>query len=343
MVASRWLPGRAIGPFRYEGVRDDDPNDVVLHEDRRELRGARLLAAWLNHFDSREQNTMNTWMAVNTRDPDSSPGYIRHWYIDLGDCFGSEWDWPAISKRLGHAYYLDFGYLLEDYTTLGIIERPWDRARRTPDGDIFGFFSARDFRADEWRGGYPNPAFGRMTESDGAWAARIIARFGEPLLRAAIAVGDYTAPQHRAYLLHHVRERQRLLLRRYLSRLSPVTDAHVIGGTKLCATDLARVTGVFPEARFRYRAVGFVGADATPLAAPLTTEATGLGQVCVTLPRVAPSGGPSENDLSRYLVVDLSNGHAKGPLRMHLYDLGPRRGAELVGIERPEDASQPRF
>jgi hypothetical protein len=343
MVASRWLPGRTIGPFRYEGVRGDDPNDVVAHEDRRDLRGARLLAAWLNHFDSREQNTMNTWMAVNASDPDSSPGYIRHWYIDLGDCFGSEWDWVGISKRLGHAYYLDFNYLLEDYATLGLIQRPWDRARRSREGDIFGFFNSRDFHAEEWRGGYPNPAFGRMTERDGAWAARIIARFSEAQLRTAIAVGDYTEPRHRAFLLYHVRERQRSLLRRYLGRLSPIADARVKDRSRLCAVDLARATGVFGEAQFRYSAAGYVGRDAVPLKEPLAAHPASAGELCVELPRIAPEGGPPDSDLSRYVVVDISNGHARGPLRTHLYDLGPRRGFQLVGIERPDDAAAPRF
>jgi hypothetical protein len=339
MVASRWLPGRAIGPFKYEGRRSDDPNDIIDHEDRRDLRGARLLAAWLNHFDSREQNTMNTWMAVNEKDPDSSPGYIRHWYIDLGDCFGSEWDWVGISKRLGHSYYLDIPYLLEDYVTLGVIERPWDRARRSKDGDIFGFFSSRDFRADLWRGGYPNPAFGRMTERDGAWAARIIARFSEAHVRTAVAAGDFTEPRHRAFLLHHLRERQRLLLRRYLSRLSPLADVRA-DGNRLCAVDLARATGVFPEARFGYRAIGHYGEELEDRKA-LAVESRANAELCVALPHAFADGGPPDDHASRYLVVDLSNGHAEGVLRAHLYDLGPRRGFQLVGVERPSDASSP--
>jgi hypothetical protein len=339
MVASRWLPGRAIGPFKYEGTRDDDPNDVIPHEDRRDLRGARVIAAWLNHFDSREQNTMNLWMAQNPKDKDSSPGHIQHWYIDLGDCFGSEWEWEGISKRLGHAYYLDLGYVTEDLLTFGIIERPWDRAQRSPDGKIFGFFHSRDFEPHEWKGGYPNPAFARMTELDGAWAARTIARFTPEHVEAAVRVGDYTAPEHSAFLIRHLLLRQEAILKRYFKHLSPVTDL-AVHGAELCGADLARRSGKFPAGEFRYAATVYSGTELTARSRP-AVRAAADGGVCVSLSHVADDGGPRPDAPERYVVVDITNGQAKGALRAHLYDLGPRGGFRLVGIERPDDASPP--
>ncbi len=333
MVASKWLPGPALGPFKYDGVRDDDPADVVEHEDRRDLRGARVMAAWLNHFDTREQNTMDTWQAADKKNATGSPGHVRHWYIDLGDCFGSEWAWEGISRRLGHAYYLDFGYVLEDFATFGLIERPWERAERSPEGNIFGFFSAKDFVVDEWRGGYPNPAFSRMTEHDGAWAARIIARFTEEEVAAAIKVGDYTDPKHTAFLMREVRTRQILLLQRYLSKLSPITDL-VVKDDQLCGVDLARAPGVFPNVAFAYSADVSRGDDLDPRTG-LVTRASIDGKVCVTLTHAAPDGGANDDDASRYMIVHMANGHAKGLLRAHLYDLGPKKGFKLVGIERP--------
>ncbi len=80
--ASLFIEGKPIGPWTYESTRDDDPNDVINHEDRRELRGARVFAAWTNHFDSREQNTLAAWMSQGEGDL----GYIRHYLIDFGDC-----------------------------------------------------------------------------------------------------------------------------------------------------------------------------------------------------------------------------------------------------------------
>jgi hypothetical protein len=41
-LASRWLEGRPVGPGPYFGRRDDDPNDRVPHEDRRDLVGQSL-------------------------------------------------------------------------------------------------------------------------------------------------------------------------------------------------------------------------------------------------------------------------------------------------------------
>jgi hypothetical protein len=43
VVASKALDGTPIGRIRFFGTRPDDPNDIVPHEDRRELRGYGVL------------------------------------------------------------------------------------------------------------------------------------------------------------------------------------------------------------------------------------------------------------------------------------------------------------
>jgi hypothetical protein len=62
------------------------------------------------------------------------------------------------------------------------------------------------------------------------------------------------------------------------------------------------------------------------------------GAFCVTLKHESPNFRAGEPASARYVVVELSNGHARGPLRAHLYDLGPSQGFRLVGVERPEKA-----
>jgi hypothetical protein len=256
MVASRWLPGQTLGPYRYDGTRSDDPNDVIAHEDRRELRGARLLAAWTNHFDTREENTMNVFLRKD-EGAKTGPGFIRHYILDLGDAFGSIWPWDSVTRRLGFAYYFDFTYLAADFVTLGTQVRPWEVARR--DGGIFAYFSARNFDPEAWKGGYPNPAFLRMTEDDGAWMARIIARFTDADVDALVRVGDYTDPVSTRYLRDVLLERRDAILRRYLTRLSPLTDVRVVEGARLCATDLARRTHAANLSLFQYEGWRYTG------------------------------------------------------------------------------------
>ncbi|MET0795294.1 MAG: hypothetical protein ABW061_27495 [Polyangiaceae bacterium] len=329
-AASRWLPGVPIGPFTYEGRRSDDPSDVIAHENRRDLRGARLIAAWLNHFDSREQNSMSTWLQSNPTDP-ASAGYVRHWYIDLGDCFGSEWTVDGFSRRLGQAYLLDFNYLLEDLGTFGAIERPWERAKRTPGAENFGYFTARDFDPDTWRGEYPNPAFGRMTERDAAWAARIISRFTPEHVRAAVRVGDFTNPAHTEFLQNVLLERQRILLRRYFGKLSPLADVR-IDGRRVCAVDLAQRSATFPANSFHYAAAIARGAD-DPVSAPALSAEN--NEVCSDLGAPTIAHRLADDAPERYVTVRFQNGVAPGPLLVHLYDLGAERGLRLVAIERP--------
>jgi hypothetical protein len=311
MGASRWLPGRPLGPFRYEGTRDDDPNDVVPHEERRELRGARLLAAWLNHFDSREQNSMDVFMSK-----DDEHGHVRHYILDLGDCFGSVWASDELSRRLGHAYYFDISYLVLDFASFGAVQRPWERSQRA--GGIFNYFSARDFDPEGWRGGYPNPAFQRMTEADGAWMARILARFDDPLVAAAVSVGQYDAAST-AYLTRTLITRRDLILQRYLTRLSPVADL-TVRGRELCGVDLARRTHAsktLAEPRARLLEPG--GERMLP------TRVQPSGELCVTVPQLAADAA--------YGIVEVASGTSSQPLRAHVYDRGAK-GLWLAGIER---------
>src|SRR5262245_31628695 len=57
-AAARLLPGKVLGPFRYEGTRPDDPNDIVPHEERRELRALRVFGAWTNLTDLKAGYTL---------------------------------------------------------------------------------------------------------------------------------------------------------------------------------------------------------------------------------------------------------------------------------------------
>jgi hypothetical protein len=335
MVASSWLDGKPLGPYRYEGTRDDDPNDVIPHEDRRELRGARLVAAWLNHFDTREQNTMDVFLPLDPQRKDG-PGHVRHYIIDMGDSFGSRWSMDEISRRLGHSYIFDGGHVAGDFLTLGALQRPWERAQFST--QIFGYFSSRDFEPEAWRGEYPNPAFMRMVEQDGAWMARILARFDDELVAAAVRTGKYD-PGSEAYLTQTLIERRDLILRRYLSKVSPLTEV-TTDAQGVCATDLARKVGVVPNESLSFRAYVYRGPKLEPAPKarfrPLPSPRVCLDIAHAALPATLPPGAAE-----RYLVVDVTNGYAPGPLRLHLYDLGPEQGYRLAGIERPTELKPP--
>jgi hypothetical protein len=335
--ASAWLGGYLLGPFKYEGTRSDDPNDVIPHEDRRDLRGARLIAAWLHHFDAREQNSMDSWMAVDKANPESSPGWVKHYYLDTSDCFGSLWDWDGISRRMGDSYILDFADIGTDFITFGAIERPWERKKLTKGMEMFGYFHWDEFDPERWRNEYPNPAFSRATEHDNAWMARILSRFDRADIEALVSLGKFTNPDADDFLAEVLERRLRKIADRYLTRLSPVSDVRIEGPNKVCALDLARRRAVRPESDFRYEAT--MQSDRGPSALKVDVEAD--GRLCMTLPHVASGAAPS------YATVTIKNGIAPGPLEVHLYDQGsPRlrgdgsagaeRGYRLAGVARPD-------
>jgi hypothetical protein len=330
MQASEWLPGYSIGPWFYEGKRSDDPNDVIRHEDRRDLRGMRVLAAWLSRFDARSGNTLATWFSEKGQPPDGSPGHVIHNQMDTSEALGSEWTgMEAITRRLGYSYVLDWGDMGADFFTLGIPLRVWDTNERVPGKEMFVFYNVKDFVPDQWKNEYPNTAFSRMTERDGAWMARILARFTPEHVHALAGMARYSDPSNTVYLEQVLAGRLAKILDRYLTRLSSITELHVENKDHLCGVDLAELREVRPPEAFLYHA-RLLGTSWLPV------ERRPGAQVCVILPRVAPDPGPEDDAPERYVRIRIEDGVAKGRLVAHLYDLGPARGYKLVGIERPD-------
>jgi hypothetical protein len=322
---SQFIDGRPISPWRYQDTREDDPNDVVPHQHRRELRGMYVLAAWLNHFDSRQENTMAAWMQTH----EDGRGYVRHYKIDFGEVFGLMVEIEGLDQRFGHSGYLDLPHMFQDLVTFGVIARPWQSARFGPAGPVLGYFNARHFVADAWVPGYPNPAFNERTERDSAWMARIIARIREPHIRAAVARGRFSEPVVANELYRILVERRRRILERYLTRLSPLTWPEVRDSRRLCMQDLAVWSGIRPASTRRYQAIAWSHGRPATLEVTRTDDAW----VCTALPP-PPTGDPD------YVILDLtaSSDHLEtaGPARVHLYTLANGE-VHIAGLERPEN------
>lgn len=346
------VDGEPLGGWRFDGTRDDDPNDVVPHEHRREARGMYVLSSWLDHVDSRAENNLDAWISVG----DGSRGYVRHYVLDVGGSLGIIWPTStALSRRLGNSHYVDLEHMLGDLVSLGFADRAYNRVRPDQPHRNFGYFDVERFEPNQWRNGYPNPAFERRTEHDAAWMARIISRLGAAHLRAAIATGHFARPSEERELLAILLGRRRRILERYLTRLSPLSFPQVlepgsadsedaaadgadaegaaVEGALLCMRDLAVESGLRAAADRRYRANIWLAWPSVASRRPLNIAAE-AGVACVAL----PAGETPSEGQPRYLVVDVvaatEGRETTGAAQVHLYRTA--RGHRVVGLRRLE-------
>jgi hypothetical protein len=224
-VASKAVPGKAIGPHEYYGTRGDDPNDVIPHEHRRELRGYRVFCAWLNHDDSRAANSLNTW--IETGD---GKGHVVHYLQDFSSMLGSGSNYrreiAPQNPRAGNEYILELAPLLKTALSLGIWQRPWHAFEYTVYPQV-GAIEAEGFDPDGWRPEYPNAAFERMLPEDAFWAARIVSKLPDTAIRRIVAEADLRAPEAEAHLVKMILARRDKVLARYFSVLNPLAEFRI--------------------------------------------------------------------------------------------------------------------
>jgi hypothetical protein len=215
-MASRLLIGKPLGPFQYEGRRKDDPEDLIPHQYRRELRGLWTLCAWTGHADSRGPNSLDMWVQ------DGGRSFVRHHLIDFGSCLGS----GAVAKRAyqtGHEYFVDYNTMVRSAFTLGLVPAKWE-ASEDPGLLSIGFIDSKTFDPRGWRPDYPNPAFDERTDRDIRWGARIVAAMSDSLIRAAVEQGKYSDPRATEYLTRVLIERRDKIAQAWLAGEAQVSE-----------------------------------------------------------------------------------------------------------------------
>lgn len=220
-TASLAIAGKSVGPPRYYGVRRDDPNDVVPHEHRREMRGLDIFCAWLDHDDSRAINNYDTLVK------EGDVQYLKHYLLDFGSTLGSG-SQRANSPRSG-AYF--FGWKTSGYqlVTLGLDPPYWARAHFEYYPAV-GRIESRRFDPERWVPEYPNPAFLNRLPDDEFWAAKQVMAFTDEEIRALVSTGEISDPKAAAYLTRILIERRDKIGKVYFAKVLPFDRFRVENG-----------------------------------------------------------------------------------------------------------------
>ncbi len=245
-LASRYLQGYPVGPFRYDGLRKDDLNDFIPHEHRRELRGLDIIAGWLNHFDTKDNNSLDMYVTESGR------SFVRHYLIDFGGTLGSASRGPNVLWR-GYRHDSDPVRITQNIVHNAVAVRDWE----TQPGIRFpsiGVFESSLFEPLQYKSQVPNPAFENKTERDGFWAARIVMSFTDEQIRAAVSTGQYSNPKAAEYLAQTLIERRDIIGRTFFRRMPPLQTFELSTPPRgIRWIDLGRQSGLWPRESTDYR------------------------------------------------------------------------------------------
>jgi hypothetical protein len=281
LMASLSVSGRIIGPFRYQSVRSDDPNDLIAHDRRRDLRGLAVLFAWLNHTDAKGDNSMDS---VDGKGTDAR---IVHHLLDFGDSFGSDSD-IAKDPRHGQEFWIPTSReQAHRAMTLGLVPTSWERARY-PHLPAVGNFTATGFDPLTWKPNYPNPAFLEMTPQDAYWGAKRVMTFSNEDIRTIVDQGQFANPAVTDYITKTLIARRDLVGKAWFSKVAPLEEFAVADG-RLRFTDLGEKYGVLSTSIYSYSWFSFdnqsghkspiagVSSDTVPAALATSSEGSFMG------------------------------------------------------------------
>ena len=324
VVAGSRLEGASLEGFKYEGTRPDDPNDVIPHEDRRELRGLRVFSAWLNHTDAKAINSLDTLVK------DGQRSYVRHHLIDFNAALGSAGIGER-DRRDGYEYLAEVGPAKRALLPLGFSIRRW-MLIDYPEYRGVGKFEGEKFVPEEWRPRVPNPAYVRSRPDDTFWAARKLMALSDEHIRAAVKAGRLTDPKAEEFLVAALVMRRNKIGQAFLTAVNPVVDPALSADGALTFRNAAVQHG-FAQAPASYKVVWHQFNNDTGDVRRIGETDGGADQ------HRAPSG--LSVDRGAFARVDVSaadKSHPTWAAPVHAYFRRGETGWTLVGFDRMPDA-----
>jgi hypothetical protein len=220
-----------IGPYQLFGTRNDDPNDTVPHEHRRDLRGLQVFAAWLNHT---RMDALHTFDIVVK--PEGEPLHIRHYLLDFMATLGSGINGPK-SVWEGHDPVYGRQATIKNIAGLGLYTPAWMRASY-PDLPAVGRFDSESFEPEKWTPLYDVAPFANRLPDDTFWAARQVMAFTDDDIRTIVKVAQYSDARVERWIANCLIERRNRIGRAYFAKVLPLDDI-AVRGAELTFVDLA--------------------------------------------------------------------------------------------------------
>jgi hypothetical protein len=320
-IAARLLPGKVLEGFQYHGTRPDDPNDIVPHEHRRELRALKVFGAWTNLVDMKAGNTLDTVVDENGR------GVIRHYLQDVGSTFGTGATGPREWSE-GWEYLYEGRPLIARLGTLGLWLQPWQTARYR-EFDAIGRFEGEAFDPRAWKPRVPTAAFLHARADDEFWAARRVLAFSDDLIRAAVRSGAYSDPSAAEHLSTVLMARRDKIGRAFLVPINPLVDFSLSADGVLAFTNAAVQAGAAPAPEGGYAATWFRFDNDSGESRPLGNSAPSVSELR------APAGLPTAaGEFVRVDVSAVDPPHPSWARPVSVYFRRAAQGWRLVGLER---------
>ncbi|MCH7675618.1 hypothetical protein IH879_11795 [candidate division KSB1 bacterium] len=267
VVASKLLEGEALGPFLFAGRRKDDPNDNINHNHRRELRGYKVIAAWLNNNDVKANNTLDMYVEKDDK------YFVKHYMLDFGTSLGSS-GYGLGGRSRGHKGAFDLGHMLKKTLSLGLWVERWEKEPRLVSRSV-GYFESRLFNPEDYAQLFPNLSFQKATELDGFWGAKIVMSFTDQQIRAIVETGEYENQEDEDYIVKTLIERRDKTGRYWYSVVNPIdnfrfaqtngSNGHQNANSKIIEFDDLSVNAGFENAErttYRYK-LKYRGKDLT--------------------------------------------------------------------------------